>query len=103
MRKAVTSPFQFRSPENGYFIDMASKKRVVLDLNAKVKVIEARENDKMTVKQNTSRLYTNLKSKSHVKQEWLTGNGSMKRKLKKTRNEDINEIVWHWFVSARAK
>jgi hypothetical protein len=54
MRKAVTRPFQFRSPENGYFIDMASKKRVVLDLNAKVKVIEARENDKMTVKQNTS-------------------------------------------------
>jgi hypothetical protein len=27
----------------------------------------------------------------------------MKRKLKKTGNEDINEIVWDWFVSARAK
>jgi hypothetical protein len=27
----------------------------------------------------------------------------MKRKLKKTGNEDINEIVWDWFVSAKAK
>jgi hypothetical protein len=30
---------------------MASKKRVVLDLNGKVKVIEASEKDKLTVKQ----------------------------------------------------
>jgi hypothetical protein len=30
---------------------MASKKRVVLDLNAKVKVVEASEKDKLTVKQ----------------------------------------------------
>jgi hypothetical protein len=30
---------------------MASKKRIVLDLNAKVKVVEAREKDKRTVKQ----------------------------------------------------
>jgi hypothetical protein len=30
---------------------MGSKKRVVLDLNAKVKVIEASEKDKLTVKQ----------------------------------------------------
>jgi hypothetical protein len=30
---------------------MGSKKRVVLDLNAEVKVIEASEKDKLTVKQ----------------------------------------------------
>jgi hypothetical protein len=47
-------------------------------------------------------VYDILKSKSDIKREWLTGNGSMKRKLKKTGNEDINEIVWNWFVSARA-
>jgi hypothetical protein len=28
--------------------------------------------------------------------------GSMERNLKKAGNKDINEIVWDWFVSARA-
>jgi hypothetical protein len=80
---------------------MGSKKRVVLDLNAEVKVIEASEKDKLTVKKivgkfkiGKTQVYDILKSKSDIKREWLTGNGSMKRKLKKTRNEDINEIVW---------
>ena len=31
------------------------------------------------------------------------GNGKIKRELKKTANEDVNEIVWEWFVSVRAK
>jgi hypothetical protein len=88
---------------------MASKKRVVLDLNGKVKVIEASEKDKLTVKQivgkfkiGKTQVYNILKSESDIKHEWLTGNGSMTRKLK-TGNKDINEIVWHWFISARAK
>jgi hypothetical protein len=89
---------------------MGSKKRVVLDPNAKVKVIKASEKDKLTVKQivdkfkiGKTQVYDILKSKCDIKREWLTGNGSMKRKLKKTGNEDINEIVWDWFVSAREK
>jgi hypothetical protein len=89
---------------------MGSKKRVVLDLNSKVKVIEASEKEKLTVKQiagkfkiGKTQVYDILKSKSDIKREWLTGNGSMKRKLKETGNEDINKIAWDWFVSARAK
>jgi hypothetical protein len=31
------------------------------------------------------------------------GNGKIKRELKKTANEDVNEIAWEWFVSVRAK
>jgi ribosomal protein L15E len=31
------------------------------------------------------------------------GNGKIKRKFKKTTHEDVNEIVWEWFVSVRAK
>jgi hypothetical protein len=31
------------------------------------------------------------------------GNGKIKRKVKKTANEDVTEIVWEWFVSVRAK
>jgi hypothetical protein len=30
-------------------------------------------------------------------------NGNIKRELKKTANEDVNEIAWEWFVSARVK
>jgi hypothetical protein len=66
---------------------MASKRRVVLDLNSKVKVIEVSEKDKLTVKQiigkfkiGKTQVYDILKSKSGIKLEWLTGNGSMKRK-----------------------
>jgi hypothetical protein len=89
---------------------MGLKKRVVLHLNAKVKVIELSEKDKLTVKQivgkfkiGKTHVYNILKSKSDIKRKWLIGNGSMKRKLKKTGNEDINKILWDWFVSARQK
>jgi hypothetical protein len=66
---------------------MALKKRVLLHLNAKVKVTVASEKDKLTVKQivgrfkiGKTRVYNILKSKLEIKHEWLTGNGSMKRK-----------------------
>jgi hypothetical protein len=69
---------------------MASKKRIVLDLNAKVKVVEAREIDKRTVKQTVGKseigktqVYDILISKSDIKRGWLTGNGSIKMKLKR--------------------
>jgi hypothetical protein len=71
-----------------YCIAMASKKRVVLGLNAKVKVVGASERDKLTMKHvvgkfktGKTQVYYILKSKLHIKQEWLTGNGSMKMKL----------------------
>jgi hypothetical protein len=66
---------------------MASKKRVVLDLNAKVKVVEASKKDKPTMKQIVSKfkirktqVYNILKSISDIKREWLTGNCSIKMK-----------------------
>jgi hypothetical protein len=89
---------------------MGLKKRVLLDLHAKVKVIEVSEKDKLTVKQivgkfktGQTQVYNIFKSKSDIKRKWLTGNSSMKRKLKETGNKDINGIVWDWFVSDRAK
>jgi hypothetical protein len=84
---------------------MALKKRVELVLNAKVKVIGVSKKDTLTVKQivgkfkmGKTQVYGILKLESDIKCEWLTGNGSMKRKLKKTENENINEIVWDCFV-----
>jgi hypothetical protein len=83
---------------------MALKKIVLLDLNAKVKVIEAdRETICRQIKIGKTQVYDILKSKWGTKRKWSSGNGSMKSKLKKTGKEDINEIVWHCFVCAGAK
>jgi hypothetical protein len=67
-----------------YCTDMASK-RVVLDLNAKVKLIDTCEKDKVTMKQivgkfeiGKTQVYDIMKSKLYIKCEWLTGNGYMK-------------------------
>jgi hypothetical protein len=33
--------------------------------------------------------------------EWLQGNGRMKKKEKVTGNEETNEVVWEWFMNER--
>jgi hypothetical protein len=40
-----------------------------------------------------------LKQKDKIMNEWLQGNGQMKRKAKVT----DNEVVWEWFSNARSK
>jgi hypothetical protein len=35
--------------------------------------------------------------------EWLQGNGQMKKKAKVTANEEINEVVREWFSNAGSK
>jgi len=90
---------------------MATKTRVVLDLNTRVKVIHASERDKLSVKQNMkmfsvgkTQVYEILKKKTEILMQCENcANGKIKRQLKKTENEDVNEIVWEWFVSVRAK
>jgi hypothetical protein len=81
----------------------------VPDRNAKVKIMEASEKDKPAVKKiagkfkiGKTQVYDILKSKSDIKRKWLIGNVSMKRKLKKTGNENINETESDFFVSAKA-
>jgi hypothetical protein len=32
--------------------------------------------------------------------DWLQGNGPMKRKAKVTGNEGIDAVVWEWFTNA---
>ncbi|XP_053568121.1 tigger transposable element-derived protein 6-like [Bombina bombina] len=36
-------------------------------------------------------------------EEWLAGNGEVKRKVKATGNEDLTKLLWEWFVSACSK
>ena len=69
------------------------------------------ERDKLSVKQimkmfkiGKTQVYEILKKKTDILMRWENcGNGKIKRELKKTANEDVNEIVWEWFVSVRAK
>jgi hypothetical protein len=50
-----------------------------------------------------TQVYDILKAKSEIKYLWLNFNGSITRKLRKTGNEDISQIVWEWFVSAKSR
>jgi predicted DNA-binding protein YlxM (UPF0122 family) len=51
-----------------------------------------------------TQVYEILKKKTEILKRWETcANEKIKRELKKTANEDVNEIVWEWFVSVRAK
>jgi hypothetical protein len=77
----------------------------------KVRVTEANENDKMTVKQimmkfnvGKTEVYNILKAKSKIKNLWLNcSKCSTEWKLRKTENESINKIVCEWFVSTSAR
>ena len=90
---------------------MATKKRVVLDLNTRVKLIHANERDKLSVKQimkmfniGKTQVYEILKKKTEILMRWENcGNGKMKGDIKKIANEDVNEIMWKGFVSVRVK
>jgi transposase len=64
-------------------------------------LIEAKEKDKLSVQEimkqfkcGKTQVYNTLKQKDKTMNEWLQGNGRMKRKAKVTSNEEINEVVW---------
>jgi len=90
---------------------MATNTRVVLDLNTRVKVIHASEQDKLSVKQirkmfniGKTQVYEILKKKTEILMRWENfGNGKIKRELKETANEDVNEIVGELFVCQSEK
>ena len=51
-----------------------------------------------------TQVYEILKKKTEILMWWENcASGKIKRELKKTANKDVNEIVWEWFVSVRAK
>jgi hypothetical protein len=80
-------------------VAMTSKEKILLDLDAKVN--KASENDKLSVKEIVMKFNNGktqvtdiLKVKSEIEKQWPNcGSGSMKQKLRKTRNEDIDKIV----------
>jgi len=84
--------------------------RKAVSLNTKIQTIDTVYKDKLSVKNvmikfdvKKTAVYTALKNKEQLKQEWLSGNGKLKRKKKVTANDDINKLVFEWFVSARSR
>jgi hypothetical protein len=57
----------------------------------------------MRFKSGKTRVYNTLKQKDKIMNEWLQGNGRMKRKAKVTSTEEINKVVREWFTNARSK
>jgi predicted DNA-binding protein YlxM (UPF0122 family) len=87
-----TDQFMFRIMVKSY---------MAVSLNEKVKVIEAKEKDKLSVREimmqfkcGKRQIYNTLKQKDKILNEWLQGNDRMKRKAKVTSNDEINKVVW---------
>jgi predicted DNA-binding protein YlxM (UPF0122 family) len=80
---------------------MATKTRVVLDLNTRVKVIHASERDKLSVKQimkmlniGKTQVYEILKKKTEILKRWENcAIGKIKGELKKTAIEDVHVLA----------
>jgi hypothetical protein len=64
-------------------------KSYVASLNEKVKVVKVKE-IMMRFKCGQTQVCNTLKQKDKIMNEWLQGNGRMKRKAKVTDNEEIN-------------
>jgi predicted DNA-binding protein YlxM (UPF0122 family) len=81
---------------------MATKTRsVVLDLNTRVKVTHASQQDKLSVMKvmkmfnvGKTRVYEILKKKMEILKRWENwDNGKIKGEHKNTANKDVNEIA----------
>jgi predicted DNA-binding protein YlxM (UPF0122 family) len=80
---------------------MATKTRVVLELNTRLKVIHACERDKLSVKQimkmfniGKTQVYKILKKKTEILKRWETcANGKIKRELKKTQTKHTSDAA----------
>jgi hypothetical protein len=73
---------------------------VALSLNEKARAVEAKEKDGLSVREITMRfecgktqVYKTFKQKDKIMNEWLQGNGRMKRNVKVTDIEEMNEGV----------
>lgn len=93
-------------------LKMASKNLNTLNLKTKIDLIKTEQEQKLSVKQladkykcGKTQVYKILKNKDDIREKWYRGQCSAKskRSLKKTGNEEINELVYQWFLNARAK
>lgn len=74
-----------------------------MTISEKVQLIDLDDKNKMLLKSRVVQkcektvIYDMLKNKEKITDEWITGNGAKKRKLKIIGNEDdYNKLVWEW-------
>lgn len=85
--------------------------RSALTLAEKVKVIELKEKDKLSIKEIVSRfkcgktqIYYALKNKEKILAEWVRSKHSLTcKRLRTPEFENIDRLLYDWFVNARAK
>ena len=91
---------------------MKNSKNNTLSLNSKIELIKCYEESKVSVKKlvvqfkcGKTQVYEILKNKDKIKDDWLNNGRSndSKRKLRITGNEEINAIVYDWFLDARSR
>lgn len=89
-----------------------TKKFNTLTLKSKIDLIKCHEEQKVSVKLlvdqfkcGKTQVYEILKNKDKIKSKWTDGNhhGDIKRKARKTGNEEINKILYQWFLDARTR
>jgi len=85
---------------------MAFNKKITLDLNTNMKVIEGSEKENLSVNKllakygvGKTQICNILKAKADIKEEWLKSNWSTKPNPRKTGNDELNQYVYEWFVS----
>jgi hypothetical protein len=90
----------FNKPISSFFCIMA-KLYMAFSLKEKVKVTEAKETDKLLVREimmwfkcGKTQVYSTLKQKDKIMNDWLQGNEWLNEEEPKAGNEKINEVVW---------
>lgn len=82
-----------------------------LSLAEKYELLKFHSENKMSVKDLTMKfkcgktlVYDTIKNKEKIKSDYLRGeNCNSKRKIRKTGNEEINRILYEWFLDARSR
>ncbi|GBN07022.1 hypothetical protein AVEN_253769-1 [Araneus ventricosus] len=84
---------------------MAMHKKNVLNVDTKMEIIKAKEKDNLSAKQiiekfkiGKSQFYEIFQKNEITMVEWKWLNQEMG-----TANEEINEIVWEWFLEAKSR
>lgn len=89
---------------------MSSAKKNTLCLKEKIELIKLMENNKLSVKElqqkykcGKTQIYYIIKRRDELKQLWEQGTRADMIRKRKTSNEDINKLVWEWFINAKSQ
>ena len=89
---------------------MSSAKKNTLCLKEKMNLIDSYENQKLSVKElqekykcGKTQIYYIIKRRSEIKEMWRKGTRADLMKKRRCDNEEVNNLVWEWFVDAKSQ